>query len=478
MVDYTFDDDGRLSTVTSGGATTTYGYDVAANLTSTTLPASNGYVESRTYDPAGRLTEVKNAKGQDILSQFTYTLDEVGNPTRVVTPLETISYQYDELDRLTKVCFAPVCPELPVEPFIKYEYDNVGNRTTETRLTGTTTYAYNAADQLISTTGLGGTVNYQYDPNGNQTAAGTRTFTYDLADRMKSATVGSTTITYSYDGEGKRLGASSGAQPADTTKYLWDRNASLPLLVRESDGADALRRRYTYGADLISMRSGGSDFYYHHDALGSVANLTSSAGTAQWSYRDEPFGSTRTELQNDPTAPPNLMRFTGELLDRETGLYHLRARQYDPVTGRLLQLDPVCQRTSQSRSASYVYVLNRPTVSVDPSGQIVTNNADTGHEVRDAISSNVDRTLRKLADLPGEIGVYECDFWFIYVGNTWWLCVEWCDILTGDYVETTCSPVSGELAPPFPEPPKLVPVIPSGLVTAGLNVRVQDEGTT
>ena len=85
MVDYTFDDDGRLASVTTGGATTTYGYEVAGNLTQTTLRAANGYVESRTYDRAGRLTEVQNAKGGNILSRFTYTLDEVGNPSGTKT---------------------------------------------------------------------------------------------------------------------------------------------------------------------------------------------------------------------------------------------------------------------------------------------------------------------------------------------------------------------------------------------------------
>ena len=50
IVDATWDADGQLATVASGGATTTYGYDPAGNLISTTLPAANGCVESRTYD--------------------------------------------------------------------------------------------------------------------------------------------------------------------------------------------------------------------------------------------------------------------------------------------------------------------------------------------------------------------------------------------------------------------------------------------
>jgi len=38
--------------------------------------------------------------------------------------------------------------------------------------------------------------------------------------------------------------------------------------------------------------------------------------------------------------PANFMKFTGEYLD-PTGLYHLRARQYDPAIGRFLRKAPV-----------------------------------------------------------------------------------------------------------------------------------------
>jgi len=375
VVDYTYDDDGRLESVASAGATTTYGYDEAGNLVRTTLPSANGYVESRTYDRAGRLTQVKNEKGGNALSRFTYTLDEVGNPTSVVTADGTITYAYDALYRLTEACFAVSCPGAS-DPYIRYAYDDVGNRTTETRPTGTTAYEYNDSDQLTSQGGLGGTVNYSYDANGNQTGPGNRT--YDLANRLASTTAGGTTITYSYDGNGKRLQASSGSQAANKTNYLWDANAPLPLLIREADGRDNLLRRYVYGADLVSMTTGAGTFYYHYDGLGSVANLTSGSGTPQWSYTYEPFGSMRTEVRNDPSAPTNLMRFTGELFDTPTSLYHLRARQYDPVAGRFLQVDPHPQAMTDPYVAAYIYASDRPTVFVDPSGKVVEVSDDDG----------------------------------------------------------------------------------------------------
>jgi RHS repeat-associated protein len=403
VVDYTYDGDERLETVMTGTALTRYAYDEARNLIRTTLPSTNGYVESRAYDRAGRLTEVKNEKGANVLSRFTYTLDEVGNPTTVATADGTISYTYDALDRLTEACFAASCPAAS-DPYMRYDYDAVGNRKTETRPSGTTTYTYNDSDQLTSQTGPGGTVSYTYDDNGNLKSAGARMFTYDLANRLRTTTLGSTTFTYTYDGDGKRLQAYSGTQTANKTNYLWDPNGFLPLLVRESDGKDVLRRRYVYGADLISMTTGAGPFYYHHDGLGSVANLTSAAGTPQWTYTYEPFGSLKSEVNNDPTAPTNLVRFTGELIDTPTMLYHLRARQFDPSTGRFLSLDPAAPTPFAPYVSPYAYVNDRPTVFTDPSGRCFIFCAVVGavvgavtYGVRVAVDDNIGFSLKGLA---------------------------------------------------------------------------------
>jgi len=65
-------------------------------------------------------------------------------------------------DRLTEACFQSSCPG-GSDPFIRWTYDAVGNRLTEARPSGTTSYTYNAADEL---TGAGST-SYTYDSNGN-----------------------------------------------------------------------------------------------------------------------------------------------------------------------------------------------------------------------------------------------------------------------------------------------------------------------
>ncbi|MFY9587950.1 MAG: RHS repeat-associated core domain-containing protein, partial [Actinomycetota bacterium] len=323
--------------------------------------------ELRSYDRAGRLTGIRNVKGLTHLSYSLLTLDAVGNPTTWASDAGATAYTYDNMDRVTEACYTTTCSD-----FIRYTYDEVGNRLTQDKPGESTTYSYDLADRIqwrfVSQGPTGTNYVYTHDDNGNQTAAGTTSYSYDLANRLKGATVGGSTTTYSYDGDGKRLQASTGAQPSQKTNYLWDRANQLPQLALERDGNNALLRRYVNGHDLISMTSGGADYYYLHDSIGSVVNLTSASGAAQWTYRYQPFGLAKTETQNDPGAPANLMRFTGELYDTATSLYHLRARQYDPTIGRFLQTDPMEPAIKDPFVAAYVYVNNRPTMMVDPSG--------------------------------------------------------------------------------------------------------------
>jgi RHS repeat-associated protein len=363
VVSYAYDDDERLQSAARSGLVTGYGYDAAGNLTQTTLPSGTGVTEARDYDRAGRLTDVTSAKSGSTLSGFAVSLDPVGNPLSVVRTgslPQTQTYSYDAMDRLTGVCFqSGACPG-GSDAFIRWSYDGVGNRLSEERPTGTTSYTYDVADEL---TRAGSTV-YTYDQDGNELSAGSRTFAYDLANRPKATTLGNTTTTYVYDGDGKRLQASTGQQANRTTNFLWDMNQALPQLALERDGNNSGLRAYLYGLSRISQTAGSASSYFLYDGLGSVANLVSSTGTTQWTWSYEPFGATRTEQKANGKQPDSAMRFTGEYLD-PTGLYHLRARQYDPATGRFLTVDPLSGGGSVSR---YVYAQNRPTVLIDPTG--------------------------------------------------------------------------------------------------------------
>jgi RHS repeat-associated protein len=83
--------------------------------------------------------------------------------------------------------------------------------------------------------------------------------------------------------------------------------------------------------------------------------------------------------------------FAGQQRDAESGLIYLRARYYDPRTGRFLSKDPV--RGSAWRPASqhaYVYALNNPVRYRDPSGREVAFGEAVEHSAPhgDAVSAS------------------------------------------------------------------------------------------
>jgi YD repeat-containing protein len=225
-ITYGYDADGRLTSATAGGSTTSYGYDPAGNQITKTLPGANGYVETRTFDAANRITQDRTAAGTTVLTNYLYTRDADGNPTRVAGS-DRFYYTYDAGNRLTKVCFtSTTCPSS-----ITWTYDKVGNRRTEQR-TGKplTTYSYDAADELQSAAGAS-TTGYQYDADGNQTAAGASTFTYDATGHITSTTSAGKTTSYVYDGDGNRIQGTTGTA---VTHFAWDTNNSLPMLAADA----------------------------------------------------------------------------------------------------------------------------------------------------------------------------------------------------------------------------------------------------
>ncbi|WP_170157731.1 RHS repeat-associated core domain-containing protein [Thermodesulfitimonas autotrophica] len=150
------------------------------------------------------------------------------------------------------------------------------------------------------------------------------------------------------------------------------------LLTADAEGN--YRAAYSYGLDLLSIEhldntrpKAQEPLYYLQDGLGSVRQLVTPAGRPRAKYDYDPFGLPLTGGKL-PGANANVLYnpygFTGEQHDRETGFIYLRARYYDPETGRFMSRDPVPGTVFNPLSLNaYLYVLNNPVNLVDPSGK-------------------------------------------------------------------------------------------------------------
>ena len=356
---YTYDSLNRLSTVVdnnlTGSKTTTYTYDTANNLATATYP--NGLQTTFQFDTLNRLTGLITPP----VSAYTYLLGPTGNRTSGLEQSNrSITWNYDGINRLynEQITNAPGNKNGTAS----YGLDPVGNRTSATStvsglspVSGT----YNPDDEFNSPT-------ESYDSNGNVTAAAGKNFAYDTENHLVSM---GGAVTILYDGDGNRV---SKTVSGVTTRYLVDdlNPTGYPQVVDELSAGGSVQREYTYGLQRISqsqyISSTWTPSFYGYDGFGTVRQLTSSGGAITDTYDYDAFGN----KINSTGSTPNNYLYRGEAFDSDLGLYYLRARYYNPTTGRFMSRDPENGKPTDPRTLhKYLYVGGDPVNRIDPRGR-------------------------------------------------------------------------------------------------------------
>ena len=258
----------------AGTITTEYAYDAAGNLTRMTRAkgdAANERVTDYAYDGrrlARRETQYPAWPTMTSTLVTTSSFDPNGNASTMLDPLgKSTTNAFDALNRQTSRTYSD-----GVTPAVGYSYDLNGNRTSMTDGTGSTSYAYDEANHLMSTTTPGPkTVAYRYDLDGNRTKliypdATAVTYSFNKSGQLSSLldwASRSTTYTYFPNGTVKD------ATNVNTTvaTYAYDNAARLTSIVNK------------LGAAVIDQRS------YTLDAVGNVTAVSGIGGTADSTTR-------------------------------------------------------------------------------------------------------------------------------------------------------------------------------------------------
>lgn len=393
---YGFDALSRLETVVdcddaqcATGLTTQYHYNAAGSRSA--VNHANGTTTAYEYDALNRLTDLTtwDSTGQVIHSQV-FTLGAAGHRIRVEeNDGRVVDYDYDALYRLVEEAVADPRGNRTTT----YSFDPVGNRLSRTTSCnpscsgeieeGATTYVYDANDRLLEETGPDGTTTYQYDANGNTTKRvapdGAVDYDYNGDDRLTRATgnldSGALEVTYAYDAHGIRQ-----RQTVDglTTRFLVDPTHEHAQVLEELDDSGNPTALYVIGHERISQERAGSYSTFHADGLGSVRSLTNLSGTETDDYVYEAFG----QLEHATSTTPNSFRYTGEQYDPNLGFCYLRARYYDPATGRFPTMDTYQGRVHEPQTLhKYLYVHGDPVNNFDPSGNITLGSLMRGVSV-------------------------------------------------------------------------------------------------
>ena len=386
----------QLETLTHpDGSTTRFAYDNAGNRVQVTR--ADGSTSDYQYNAANQLTAVlhKKADGADIAS-FVYTLNAAGQRTQVAermlgvgspaaTVERTVHYQYDAAGKLLQEQVAQTAPAVFAST-IDYVYDPVGNRSRRTVSHNgqVTSYQYDSHDRLSqSVDSLNGTTSYQWDERGNlvqkASPADTTTYAWTVDNRLAKVSTAAKTVEYGYDSSGRRIKrlVKEGATTTET-HYKVDHQRNYSEILVEStkvnSGAwvDTVHVHTPDGlGELIASTSAGAQTQLFSDGLGSVRVAQTAAASHVFSYDafGIALGATEGMPANAADASATSHRYTGEYADSQTGLLHLRARDYDPQIGRFISMDehPGANRIPLTLN-KYLYGNADPVNTVDPSG--------------------------------------------------------------------------------------------------------------
>lgn len=106
-----------------------------------------------------------------------------------------------------------------------------------------------------------------------------------------------------------------------------------------------------------------------YDGRGSVSSLSGQTGGNMVQYTYDAYGVTTTI--NSGNSLNNPYQYNAEYTDSSTGNQYLRARYYDPTSGRFLTKDTYLGETNDPLSRNlYAYTRNNPVNLMDPSGHL------------------------------------------------------------------------------------------------------------
>ena len=286
--------------------------------------------------------------------KVTYTYDGMGNIISVnENGKQRYKYAYDKIGRLVSE------KDLDGNREICYTYDNSGNILTKIDNGTITDYRYkDGTDRLMSF----GTELFAYDDMGNPTTYRNMSCVWEKGRQLKSISDGANTVSFTYDEFGMRTTKTAGGI---TTNYVYENGK----LLREVTGSEKID--FVYGSDgIIGFRTGNKNYLYRKNVFGDVTEIYSDNGTLVGKYSYTAFGECIVKVNEGGIAEKNPIRYRGYYYDEETGLYYLKSRYYDPVTGRFITIDDISYIDPETINGLnlYAYCGNNPVMRIDENG--------------------------------------------------------------------------------------------------------------
>lgn len=303
----------------------------------------------------GSVFHTTDIKGQSVSISSNYfkedcKFDSVGNLTNQVINKTNRIFSHDDLSQIIS------------EPDHTYVHNSLYNRTQDNEKK----YQYNGLDEHLSYEDF----SCSYDLRGNliekSVLGQTQTFAYDPLNRLIEAVIGSKKIFFNYDPLGRRT--SKTIQDINGNKFkeyiLYDGDHDIGTISEKGDINQL--RILGLGNHLkrsIAIELEGKIYAPFQDNQGNVRELvdiTSNVLAATYDYTA--FG--KQLLSNNEVFNP--WQYASKRFDTDLGLINFGKRDYDPLLGRWLSVDPAGFIASHNL---YQFNFNNPFRYTDPDGQ-------------------------------------------------------------------------------------------------------------
>ena len=308
---YTYDNAGNITAITSGGKRISYQYDKLNQL----IRENNGVLNETilyTYDAGGNITSRK-------------TYDYTEGTLQTIKKNETFTYRSDGWK-----------DQILSWNGYRYTYDAGGNPT----LLRGVPLTWGEGRRLKKVSLSWGTVDFAYDSDGK---------------RVKKIS-GNTETKYYYNGSILsglvRTTAGSTGTTKTTVQFVYDAEGK-PFMLR---------------------LNGKTDYFYLYNGLGDVVGLIDSSNKVVVRYQYNSWGKVTSSEDTSGVSLATLNPFCYRkyVYDPETGLYCLGSRYYDPEVGRFVNADDpgtIFAKPQELYNKNlYAYCDNNPIIREDVQG--------------------------------------------------------------------------------------------------------------
>ncbi len=149
-----------------------------------------------------------------------------------------------------------------------------------------------------------------------------------------------------------------------TTLYAWDNDR---IFAEYDQNGNAIQETVYFGSTPVALLKDGQTYRIYADQIDTPRVITDGTNTTLWAWDSKPFGESQPneDVDQDGTKLSYNLRFPGQYYDAETGKHYNFNRDYDPVTGRYVQSDPIGLDGGMN---GFTYVNNTPIIAQDMNG--------------------------------------------------------------------------------------------------------------